>query len=80
MTEIARNQAARKFVEYWTFQRGSEKDENQQFWNSLLAEVLGMADVKSRIKEVNAKGTGTPRQAWLNYHDERNMNHKQTEM
>ena len=25
-------------------------------------------------------GTGTPRQAWLNYHDERNMNHKQTEM
>ena len=23
---------------------------------------------------------GTPRQAWLNYHDERNMNHKQTEM
>ena len=26
------------------------------------------------------KGPGTPRQAWLNYHDERNMNHKQTEM
>ena len=25
-------------------------------------------------------GSGTPRQAWLNYHDERNMNHKQTEM
>ena len=25
-------------------------------------------------------GPGTPRQAWLNYHDERNMNHKQTEM
>ena len=24
--------------------------------------------------------SGTPRQAWLNYHDERNMNHKQTEM
>ena len=23
--------------------------------------------------------SGTPRQAWLNYHDERNMNHKQTE-
>ena len=26
------------------------------------------------------KMSGTPRQAWLNYHDERNMNHKQTEM
>jgi len=25
-------------------------------------------------------GSGTPRQAWLNYHDERNMDHKQTEM
>ena len=27
-----------------------------------------------------ARGSGTPRQAWLNYHDERNMDHKQTEM
>ena len=27
-----------------------------------------------------SKWSGTPRQAWLNYHDERNMNHKQTEM
>ena len=26
------------------------------------------------------EGSGTPRQAWLNYHDERNMNHKQNEM
>ncbi len=26
------------------------------------------------------KGSGTPRQAWLNNHDEGNMNHKQTEM
>ena len=50
MTEIAKKQAARKFVEYWTFQRGSEKGEDQQFWNSLLGEVLGMVDVKSRIK------------------------------
>ena len=25
-------------------------------------------------------GSGTPIQAWLNYHDERNMNHRQTEM
>jgi len=36
------NQPARKFVEYWTFQRGSEKGEDQQFWNSLLGEVLGI--------------------------------------
>ena len=32
--------ATRKFVEYWTFQRGSEKGEDQQFWNSLLRDVL----------------------------------------
>ena len=25
-------------------------------------------------------GSGTPSQAWLNYHDGRSMNHKQTEM
>jgi len=36
------NQPARKFVEYWTFRRGSEKGEDQQFWNSLLGEVLGI--------------------------------------
>ena len=26
------------------------------------------------------EGSGTPSQAWLNYHDGRSMNHKQTEM
>ena len=36
----SQRQAARKFVEYWTFQRGSEKGEDQKFWNSLLGEVL----------------------------------------
>ena len=45
-----RRRAARKFVEYWTFRRGSEKGEEQQFWNSLLGEVLGMEDVKSRVQ------------------------------
>ena len=34
----------------------------------------------SRLLNTRSKGSGTPRQAWLNYHDERNMNHKQTEM
>ena len=60
--------AARKFVEYWTFQRGSEKGEDQQFWNSLLGEVLGMADVKSRIKyqlPVQLKDTTKFLDAWI---------------
>ena len=43
-------QAAWKFVEYWTFQRGSEKGEDQQFWNSLLGEVLRLEDVKSHVQ------------------------------
>ena len=43
-------QTARRFVEYWTFRRGSEKGEDQQFWNSLLGEVLGMEDVKSHVQ------------------------------
>ncbi len=47
---MARKQAARKFVEYWTFRRGSEKGEDQQFWNSLLRDVLGVADVECHIQ------------------------------
>ena len=43
-------QAARTFVEYWTFQRGSEKGEDQQFWNTLLRDVLGVTDVEQHIK------------------------------
>ena len=46
-SDTAQRQAARKFVEYWTFQRGSEKGEDQQFWNSLLRDVLGVADVEN---------------------------------
>ena len=64
----SQKQAARKFVEYWTFQRGSEKGEDQQFWNSLLGEVLGMADVKSRIKyqvPVQLKDTTKFLDAWI---------------
>ena len=37
-------QGARKFREYWAFQRGSEKGEDQQFWNSLLRDVFGKED------------------------------------
>ncbi len=43
-------QAAKKFVEYWTFQRGSEKGEDQRFWNMLLPDVLGMENVERRIR------------------------------
>ena len=39
-TETGQRQAARKFVEQWTFRRGSEKGEDQQFWNMLLRDVL----------------------------------------
>ena len=32
-------QAAKKFREYWIFRPGSEKGEDQQFWNSLKYQV-----------------------------------------
>ena len=31
-------------------------------------------------ESIASKGSGTPSQAWLNYHDGRSMNNKQTEM
>ena len=37
-------QAARKFREYWRLASGRETGEDQQFWNSLLGEVLGVED------------------------------------
>ena len=61
-------QAARKFVEYWTFQRGSEKGEDQQFWNSLLRDVLGIMDVEQHIKyqvPVQLKNTTKFLDAWI---------------
>ena len=65
---MSQKQVARKFVEYWTFQRGSEKGEDQQFWNSLLGEVLGLEDVKSHIQyqvPVPMKGTTKFLDAWI---------------
>jgi len=67
-SDTAQRQAARKLVEYWTFQRGSEKGEDQQFWNSLLGEVLGMDDVKSHVQyqvPVPMKGTTKFLDAWI---------------
>ena len=65
---VSQKQAARKFVERWTFRRGSEKGEDQQFWNSLLGEVLGMEDVASRVQyqvPVPMKGTTKFLDAWI---------------
>ena len=67
-SDTAQRQAARKFVEYWTFRRGSEKGEDQQFWNSLLGEVLGMDDVKAHVQyqvPVPMKGTTKFLDAWI---------------
>ncbi len=61
-------QAARKFVEQWTFRRGSEKGEDQQFWNTLLAEVLGVEDVAARVQyqvPVPMRGTTKFLDAWI---------------
>ena len=65
---MQQKQIARKFVEHWTFRRGSEKGEDQQFWNSLLGDVLGMKDIASRIQyqvPVPMKGTTKFLDAWM---------------
>ena len=64
----SQKQAARKFKGYWTFQRGSEKGEDQQFWNTLLRDVLGVADVEQHIKyqvPVQLKDTTKFLDAWI---------------
>lgn len=64
----SQKQAARNFVDRWTSRRGSEKGEDQQFWNSLLGEVLDMEDVVSRVQyqvPVPMKGTTKFLDAWI---------------
>ena len=39
-----------KFVAYWLAQEGSERSRCHQFWDSLLGEVLGVADLKRFIE------------------------------
>ena len=47
----AQRQAAKQFVEYWTFNRpGSEKSGCQQYWNMLLGKVLGMTELERGIR------------------------------
>ena len=63
-----RVQNAERFAAYWLEQRGSEKGEDQKFWNSLLGEVLGVSDVKSRIRyqePVHYRGTTKFLDAWI---------------
>ena len=60
--------AAKKFREYWIFRPGSEKGEDQQFWNSLLRDVLGAEDIESSIKyqlPVKLKNTTKFLDAWI---------------
>ncbi len=68
MNSAQQKQAARKFVEFWIHQRGSEKGETEQFWNSLLRDVLGVADLERCVKyevPVPMKGTTKFLDAWI---------------
>lgn len=62
-------QAAKKFVEYWTFHRpGSEKSGCQQYWNMLLRELLGQTELESVIRyevPVQLKGSTKYLDAWI---------------
>ena len=61
-------EAAKRFAQFWSQQRGSEKGEDQTFWNSLLSEVMGIADIKWFIKyqePVHYKGTTKFLDAWI---------------
>ena len=42
--------------------------------------IAAVMNVKQTYTVTYTDGSGTPSQAWLNYHDGRSMNHKQTEM
>ena len=61
-------QAARKFREFWTLAKDSEVGGYQKFWLSMLADVLGMDDVMSRISfqsPVQLKDTTKFLDAWI---------------
>lgn len=68
MQIVRQKRAAKAFVERWTFRRGSEKGEDQQFWNGLLGDVLGMDDLATRVQyqvPVPMKGTTKFLDAWI---------------
>ena len=61
--------AAKKFAEYWMFNRpGSERSGCQQFWNMLLRELLGQAELENLIRyevPVALKGSTKFLDAWI---------------
>ena len=60
--------AAKAFVERWTYRRGSEKGEDQQFWNDLLRNVLGVENVEACVQyqvPVPMRGTTKFLDAWI---------------
>ena len=64
----SRKQCARDFAACWTARRGSEKGEDQQFWNMLLRDVLGVADCERHIRyqvPVPMRGTTKFLDAWI---------------
>ena len=58
-----------KFVAYWLAQEGSERSRCHQFWDSLLGEVLGVADLKRFIEYEKSvyfnDGTTKSLDAWI---------------
>ena len=69
MANKPQKQAAKQFVEYWTFNRpGSEKSGCQQYWNMLLGKVLGMTELENGIRyevPVQLKGSTKFLDAWI---------------
>ena len=69
MANKPQKQAAKQFVEYWTFNRpGSEKSGCQQYWNMLLGKVLGMTELENGIcyeVPVQLKGSTKFLDAWI---------------
>ena len=49
IVEKAHQKAAHAFVQYWQSAQGNERSETQTFWNSMLHDVLGVADPKKLI-------------------------------
>ena len=59
---------------------GEGHDRKNRSGQPEIAQTGVQAGMSYCINPTVSISSGTPRQAWPNYHDERNMNHKQTEM
>ena len=69
MSTILQRKATKKFVEFWTFHTPKrELGHDHKFWDSLLGEVLGVADLKTFIDyqvPVPVKGSTKSLDAWI---------------